>query len=296
LGTWGLTSLAGVIRFGRTITIEEKPMKSFRSKELYHNRGRHGTEGFTLIELLVVIAIIAILAAMLLPALAKSKSQAQSMKCLNNTKQLAYAWLQYANDYKGNLVPNSPGAVDNDGSQGVAWTYGDMQTASDQLNTVNVMNGLLYPYASDLFIYQCPAETKIYKVGGKAGSLVRNYSLSGQMNGEDNLSNFSPCCVKETDIMHPPPSRAMTFIHESDITIDDGYFAIDVTTRVWQNVPAILDLQGDNFSFADGHSEHWKWLSQHTIALSQANESALGPPDPDFDRIAAAYSTPLNQP
>jgi prepilin-type N-terminal cleavage/methylation domain-containing protein/prepilin-type processing-associated H-X9-DG protein len=53
-------------------------------------------EGFTLVELLVVIAVIAILAALLLPALNRAKTAADSAVCKSNLRQLTLAMTMYA--------------------------------------------------------------------------------------------------------------------------------------------------------------------------------------------------------
>jgi prepilin-type N-terminal cleavage/methylation domain-containing protein/prepilin-type processing-associated H-X9-DG protein len=56
--------------------------------------------GFTLIELLVVIAIISILAAILLPALSRSKAQAWSTVCKNHLHEMGIAMRMYVDDSK----------------------------------------------------------------------------------------------------------------------------------------------------------------------------------------------------
>jgi len=66
---------------------------------------------FTLIELLIVIAIIAILAAMLLPALARARSTAQRITCVNNMRQLHSAFLDYADNNNDYIFPYVYGSM-----------------------------------------------------------------------------------------------------------------------------------------------------------------------------------------
>jgi prepilin-type N-terminal cleavage/methylation domain-containing protein len=66
--------------------------------------------GFSLIELVIVIGIITLLMAMLLPALARSREQANQTACANNLRQWGIALRAYA-AVNANAFPYNGGAI-----------------------------------------------------------------------------------------------------------------------------------------------------------------------------------------
>jgi type II secretory pathway pseudopilin PulG len=109
--------------------------------------GRCSKQAFTLVMLLVVIAVLALLAAMLLPALARAKTQSTQIQCANNLKQcgLAFRLWEGDNDDKYPMaVPTATGGTKEFDTG--ADTFRHFQVMSNELSTPKIL--------------VCPADTR----------------------------------------------------------------------------------------------------------------------------------------
>lgn len=102
--------------------------------------GNKPTAALTLIEVVVVIVCLVIIAAILLPALARTHRRSSRIGCVNNVKQVGLAFRMWSNDH-GDKFPFFA-SVTNGGtmelvSQG--WVFPHFQVVSNEVNDPKVL-------------------------------------------------------------------------------------------------------------------------------------------------------------
>jgi prepilin-type N-terminal cleavage/methylation domain-containing protein len=186
-GCAGWTFLAIRVMLG----INNSHMRTRLSVQHFAVRDARRRAGFTLIELLAVLAIILIVVGLLSVALNQTKTRTLRVSCLDNMKQLQYAWTMYANDFNDYVALNktAPPMVTTIGLASAvprnstnSWVAGNPKV---DRSWETLAQGTLYPYLKHPDVYRCPMDSSTTKAGNPAHPELFYRRLSGRRRRRD---------------------------------------------------------------------------------------------------------------
>jgi type II secretory pathway pseudopilin PulG len=160
---------------------------------------------FTLTDLLVVLATLAILAALILPALARSGDNGMRTVCLNNLRQLGMALNMYTGENQDYLPwPNWGTPGDSDPAYPPGWLYGkdpnnpnDLfhATVSDwtTLRVDDLATGTYWQYLHSADVFICPV----------FGSIVVGTGPRSPFNWQSYRNKLSTYCMNGASCFFP---------------------------------------------------------------------------------------------
>jgi prepilin-type N-terminal cleavage/methylation domain-containing protein len=234
--------------------------------------GKNVTGAFTLIELLVVIAIIAILAAMLLPALSRSKEKASRTICFNNQKQLLLAHVMYLGENNDQIEPPNCGGESGstDPALPAGWLYKPGETLPKAGTYYGPERGLFYPVMKSWSIYMCPLHKTNTFAWKQSNIKFTSYLMNGAViNGSGSFDwdagsrgkTFRVSAFKPTDML-------IWETWEGDPSyFNDGASRPDEGFSKRHALGAIVGLMG-------GHVQFLKWKTYYQI-LADRNKNSL---------------------
>ncbi len=244
------------------------------------------SNAFTLIELLVVIAIIAILMGILVPVLSRIREQGKRTVCLNNDKQLLLAWIMYA-DANDDKIVNGNTATGGFNKDGTCWVYWPGPGATEAERIDGIKRGLLFTYCPDFKLYKCPT--------GIRGEVV-TYAIVDPMNGYDAIPGAGKIIRNRNEIRNP----ALRAVFLDEGRLSPASWTIHYDQEKWWDQITARHGDGTNFSFADGHSEYWKWKDPRTLEVAKMDYAhwqgtarhddsiAKQPGNPDLHKVQRA--------
>ncbi len=246
--------------------------------------------GLTKIDVAIALACVAFGIASVGAIGKAGRERAKRAVCMGNLRALTAAWAMYSDDNGGILV-NASAGFDKDPHGGStlprswpcwvdAWNLifymrkgqteraeqllrdpCDVRVIGEQRGRVQEIRGtnLLYRYCGNLRFFKCPAV--------EPGEVL-NYSIVSAMAGSstwwwpDYTGCMGPPFFRRSEVLRP--SKRFVFVDEGRITVDS--WDVCFSQPQWHDPPPGHHNLGGTFSFADGHAEYHKWVTEEMQA------------------------------